>query len=311
MATILSITIPSYNYGHYLREAICSCLNQDDQFELVVLDNASTDDTPEIRKEFETDSRVRWYRNERLLPVQENWNRAVELAGGNWIKLLQADDRLKIGSIRRFLEIIAENQESNFIGHISDYIDSEGKVRRHQSPYRRDRYPMEIRAGAGSVLKMQHIARLKEPTSNLFTRQAFEAVGGYSTNLRTTFDIDFNVKIMTSFSGVLCSECLAEVRRHPSSDGAQIPPALLLGESRALVKKIVEQSNLPTTQRDAESWLQYRAVELSLQWLRRSPGDAFRFLLSERWLLLKFSYWPRTVQVLLRRLRTGDVQKVT
>lgn len=95
---LVSIVTPVYNGSGYLRECIESVRAQTwRNWEYVVLDNASTDDTPAILAEYAAlDSRIRVHRNESLLPVIQNHNTALRLASAQarYIKPLMADDWL-------------------------------------------------------------------------------------------------------------------------------------------------------------------------------------------------------------------------
>jgi glycosyltransferase involved in cell wall biosynthesis len=70
MRPLISILLPTRNGAAYLRDCVTGVLAQpDNEFELIVADNASDDDTPQILHEFADDSRLRVVRSERSLPV--------------------------------------------------------------------------------------------------------------------------------------------------------------------------------------------------------------------------------------------------
>ena len=75
---LVSLAIPVYNGEAYLFDAITSCLAQDyDNFELIISDNASTDGTERICREFATkDARVKYFRNgkDRVLAAITTWH---------------------------------------------------------------------------------------------------------------------------------------------------------------------------------------------------------------------------------------------
>jgi glycosyltransferase involved in cell wall biosynthesis len=90
----LSIGLPVYNGALHLREAIASLLAQDvEDLELVICDNASTDDTQAICAEFAAeDSRVSYVRNESNIGAAPNFNRAFELCRGEYFMWGSHDD---------------------------------------------------------------------------------------------------------------------------------------------------------------------------------------------------------------------------
>jgi len=92
----VSIIIPTYNRAKYLQQAIESAFAQDyPNLEVIVSDNASTDETPEVVKKYMVDPRFKYFRNEKNLGIAGNWRRALyEYATGDWALILSDDDYL-------------------------------------------------------------------------------------------------------------------------------------------------------------------------------------------------------------------------
>lgn len=104
LATIAMVT---YNSGPFVREAIESVLAQDcDDFELLVCDDRSTDDTCEIAASF-ADRRIRVVRNDTNLGEYRNRNKALALARGKYLMYLDGDDLL----YPHGLSLMARNME--------------------------------------------------------------------------------------------------------------------------------------------------------------------------------------------------------
>lgn len=82
---LFSIVIPVRDRANMLRYALRSVLNQTfNDYEVVVSDNCSADNTPDVVKEFK-DSRVRYFRPDRRLPMHENYEFAFSKAEGEWV----------------------------------------------------------------------------------------------------------------------------------------------------------------------------------------------------------------------------------
>lgn len=90
----ISILIPTYNRAQYLTMAVESALMQDyPNYEIVVSDNASTDDTVHVIKKFSSDGKFRYYRNPVNIGMAGNWKKLVsEYAKGEWFILISDDD---------------------------------------------------------------------------------------------------------------------------------------------------------------------------------------------------------------------------
>ena len=90
----ITVALPVYNGEQYIAVAIDSVLRQTySDFELLILDNCSTDGTASVIRNF-SDPRIRLITNTKNLGMIGNWNLAVSLATGKYIKILSHDDLL-------------------------------------------------------------------------------------------------------------------------------------------------------------------------------------------------------------------------
>ncbi|RVT46916.1 glycosyltransferase family 2 protein [Rheinheimera sediminis] len=108
MTPLVSILIPVYNRENIITETLESALAQThDNIEVIVVDNASTDDTWRVIKEFaEKDSRVLAFRNEVNLGPVRNWLLCVERARGEIGKILWSDDLIAKDFLERTLPLL-------------------------------------------------------------------------------------------------------------------------------------------------------------------------------------------------------------
>lgn len=90
----VSIGLPVYNGENFLEETLQSILSQTfEDFELIISDNASTDRTQQICRQYAAkDLRIRYYRNEKNLGAAKNFNRVFELSNGQYFKWAAHDD---------------------------------------------------------------------------------------------------------------------------------------------------------------------------------------------------------------------------
>lgn len=117
MKPLVSVCIPTFNYGRFIPEAIRSVLSQShSDFELIVVDNASTDATVELMEAFvRSDPRIRFYRNPENVGIVKNFNRALGYAAGEYVKILCADDLLAPTALERSLSAIRNNSAVSLV----------------------------------------------------------------------------------------------------------------------------------------------------------------------------------------------------
>jgi len=89
----VSMIVPCYNYGRYVAQAIDSILSQTIvDLEIIVIDDASSDETQEVLKRFHDEARVRIIRHEVNIGHIRSYNEGLELARGAYVGILSADD---------------------------------------------------------------------------------------------------------------------------------------------------------------------------------------------------------------------------
>ena len=105
----VSVLIPTYNYAFCIDDAIQSVLNQEYQdFEIVIIDDCSKDNTDEVVQKYLSDPRIRYYKNEVNLGLVGNWNKCLSYARGEYIKFLCADDKFREDLLRKFVEVMEQ-----------------------------------------------------------------------------------------------------------------------------------------------------------------------------------------------------------
>ena len=130
MSPRVSVVVPAYNNGDYIAATMRSVLDQTfDDFELVVADHSSTDDTWEQLQAFADDPRVRLVRTEAGGGARRNWNRVSELARGELIKLVCGDDLVHPTRLARQVAAIdAAGPGAVLVASQRDLVDARGDV---------------------------------------------------------------------------------------------------------------------------------------------------------------------------------------
>ena len=90
---LVSIIMPSWNTARFIGESIQSVLAQTyTNWELLIVDDCSTDNTDEIVQPFLSDDRIKYFKNEQNCGAALTRNRAMREAHGEWIAFLDSDD---------------------------------------------------------------------------------------------------------------------------------------------------------------------------------------------------------------------------
>lgn len=93
MAGLVSIIMPSYNTASFIAESIQSVLAQSyKDWELIIVDDCSSDDTDDVVKPYLEDTRIKYLKNEKNSGAAVSRNRALREAKGKWIAFLDSDD---------------------------------------------------------------------------------------------------------------------------------------------------------------------------------------------------------------------------
>jgi glycosyltransferase involved in cell wall biosynthesis len=127
----VSVGMPVYNGEKYLTHALTGILRQDyEDFELIITDNASTDETQQICLDFaQKDRRIRYVRNEANVGLAANHNRAFSLARGEFFKWAAHDDEFPRKMLGRFVQVFEESPPSvGLVYAHCEYIDEQGRI---------------------------------------------------------------------------------------------------------------------------------------------------------------------------------------
>jgi glycosyltransferase involved in cell wall biosynthesis len=224
---LISICIPTYNGEPYLKECLDSVLSQSyDNFEIIIVDDKSTDGTVGIINSYLTDSRVRLFSNDINLGLVGNWNRCVELANGEYIKFAFQDDLILPDCIQKMMD--AANGDSliackrTFL--LASNTDEQTKKYYHKEVVTFEKLgitdarsfisPERISQMAAENICMNFIG---EPTSVMFKKEIINKVGVFNSKLAQLCDLEYCLRVATNYGVTYISEALTRFRIHASS----------------------------------------------------------------------------------------------
>lgn len=110
MNDLVSIIMPSYNTGRFIKETIESVLAQSyPTRELIIVDDCSTDDTDDVVSQYLADERIRYIKNDTNSGAAVSRNRALREAKGKWIAFLDSDDLWEPDKLQKQISFMRDN----------------------------------------------------------------------------------------------------------------------------------------------------------------------------------------------------------
>lgn len=214
----VSVCIPSYNAAQFLPAAIDSVLAQTfGDFQLVVSDDASDDETPSICRRY-SDPRFRASRSERRLGQSGNWNRCLELASGEYVILLHADDQLLPGYLERAVAALDAHEDVGLVHCAVQYIGERGEPRALQRLFDED----TIDRDGVTLRRLLLDGCVISPAGVMVRRTAYEAVGQFTDEIIWGVDWHMWIRIGLGYAVAYLSEPLAAYRVHDHSGTAAV-----------------------------------------------------------------------------------------
>ena len=204
----ISVLMPAYNAGLYINEAILSIVHQTYvDFELLILDDCSTDDTFGIAKMWEkNDSRITVFRNEKNLGIPQSRNKLISLSNGEFIAWADADDISMPCRFEAQENVLENNSHIGICGAHIELFNNFGfyKVRHYPSN------DQEIRN------KLFRYVPLALPTV-MVRKSVLTEIGLFDSKYCTADDLDMLFRIAGVCAMANCPEILVRYRIHENS----------------------------------------------------------------------------------------------
>jgi glycosyltransferase involved in cell wall biosynthesis len=204
----VTLAIAAYNGERFLAEAIDSCLAQDfDDYEVLIVDDASTDSTPAVIARYAAHPRVRIVTHPENRGIAAAYNSIVEHARGELIARLGHDDVALPDRLRRQVAIFDAHPDTGVVHGDAVTIDATGKVV--------DKWTSgDFDEAAMIALLVRHHNHVIDPTT-MIHRRVFETVGGYDPAYPMCNDLDLWLRAAPRFRFRHCDGGpLIRYRRH-------------------------------------------------------------------------------------------------
>ena len=211
-APTVSVCIPTYRGAAHIAETIESALAQTfADFELVIVDDASPDETGQIVARYR-DPRVRYVR-EHNAGVEENWNRCLRLARGRYFKLLPHDDLIAPDCLARQVAVLEADPEERLalVFCARRIIDGRSRALMTRRYSRRRRGVIAGREAVRNCIR-SGANLLGEPGGVLFRTALARRVGAFDARLRLVTDLDYWVRLLRHGDAFYLPERLVSFR---------------------------------------------------------------------------------------------------
>jgi len=224
MAMKVSVIIPTYNRGYIIRRALESALAQTYRdFEIVVLDDGSTDNTAEIVQSLHSD-KIRYIRHKQNCGYSAACNGGISAANGELIGFLDSDDiwmpdklERQVGFLSRHPEVDAVFTDVEIVGELQRIPSLIGIMKRFSKLLERKENTEEhVLSGREIYLCLLEEVPIK-PTAFLSKREIYERVGTFNEVWPSGTDWDLFLRFSGSCSFGYIDRPLAILRTNPDA----------------------------------------------------------------------------------------------
>ena len=236
---LVSVIIPAYNHEKFIGAALDSVLAQTmDDFELIVIDDGSTDNTGKIIRDY-SDSRLSYYYQENQ-DAYNTINRGLSMAKGQYLSILNSDDVYTKNRLERLVQFMSETDSqvvfTDVIPISDDGVEFDDPDFGWNIWHKKNR---EFYFETGDIYTAFLKGNFMVTTSNLFMNAEAVNRTGLFCSLRYLHDYDYIFRLMLNCPGqvhYLADEKLLYYRIHP---GNTLGEAAVIGreQDQELIKK--------------------------------------------------------------------------
>jgi glycosyltransferase involved in cell wall biosynthesis len=239
---MVSIVVTTHNYGHYLAETLISVKEQVySNWECIVVDSGSTDNTKEIIKQFLDDKRFTYiYKNDHGVSAARNTG--LKLCKGEYIQLLDGDDLLQKDKIAEHVKVLDENVNIDIVYSDARFFDdgTPGVLRTSKTGNKSDDWLPKISGHGEVVMKILRSFNFLVTHAPLFRKNILDRCGMFDEQMAALEDWDFWLRCANHYCyfhfhpGLYC---LALVRVHSNSLSRK--SALMLYGNFTMIHKMI------------------------------------------------------------------------
>jgi glycosyltransferase involved in cell wall biosynthesis len=186
----VSVCIPTYLQTEFLKKTLDSIMIQKfKDYEIVITDDSPNDSVKNLIESYNFENRLKYYKNEKKLGSPENWNRAIESAQGDYLKIMHHDDWFTNNdSLEKFVDLLDHNPKADFAFSstlVWDIKNNNKRINRIQkkSLHRLSKNPESL--FFGNIIGA--------PSATIFRRNIHEI---FDKKIKWVVDIDFYIRLL-------------------------------------------------------------------------------------------------------------------
>lgn len=231
---LVTVIVPSFNQGRFIRETIESCLAQDYRpLQVLVMDGASRDETVEVLKSFDAPE-LEWI-SEPDKGVVDAVNKGLARARGDILSIQSSDDVFLPGAVSAAVEALQAAPDAGLVYGNIELIDE------HSARIGGDvQQPFDLGAYVG---RLQYVPQ----PGTFFRRSAMEEAGPWRAQVSYVADADFWMRIALRHKALFLDRWLARYRYHEEQRDTQ--RARIERDWHAAVSDLIEGGQLDDRQR--------------------------------------------------------------
>lgn len=252
MNALVSVCIPTYNHARVVGDALRSAIAQSyKNVEILIVDNHSADDTARVVAEIaEGDRRIRYIRHPENIGMSRNFSACIDLASGEYIKFLCADDILEQNCVAEMMAVALAHHQVSLIAcarrMVDDNLNDVGLARYAER--------FVLLDGATAVRRcFFHGNLIGEPTAVLFRRS--DAAGGFSNEYPQLMDLEMWFRILRQGAFAFLPEPLCRIRRHSAqATQANLRSGAVLTDKRRLFRGFLAEAGKHASLAEKALW---------------------------------------------------------
>lgn len=221
----VSIIVPNYNHARFLRQRIDTIFAQTFQdFELILLDDCSSDDSRSTLSSYSSDPRVRLdFNGKNSGSTYKQWNKGVRLARCEYVWIAESDDYSNPHFLERLVSVLNANPRAQFVFCRSYAVTEDGRPdgfgETHFYGAEQDCWDVDYCRDGREVCRNYMIRSnmLANASSAVFRKAAYQSVGGADETMRLTADWKLWASLMILDRVAYVAEPLNYYRFHGSA----------------------------------------------------------------------------------------------